>query len=56
MTLISLTADEYNKTIRNLPEIVELHSTLVKLLEDCCEKPSLEQRVGNIFLSMVTYF
>lgn len=51
--LNSLTADEYSKIVRNLPEIVDLHSTFVKLLEDCYEKPSLEQRVGNIFLGMV---
>ncbi len=48
-----LNADEYSKIVRNLPEIVDLHSTLVKILEDCYDKPSLEQRVGNIFLSMV---
>uniref|UniRef100_A0A0P5BWA1 Rho guanine nucleotide exchange factor n=1 Tax=Daphnia magna TaxID=35525 RepID=A0A0P5BWA1_9CRUS len=47
-----LTADEYNKIVRNLPEIVDLHLTFVRLLEDCYEKPSLEQRVGNIFLGM----
>ncbi|XP_057375913.1 rho guanine nucleotide exchange factor 7-like [Daphnia carinata] len=47
-----LTADEYSKIVRNLPEIVDLHSTFVRLLEDCYEKPSLEQRVGNIFLGM----
>ncbi|XP_046452044.1 rho guanine nucleotide exchange factor 7-like isoform X1 [Daphnia pulex] len=47
-----LTADEYSKIVRNLPEIVDLHATFNRLLEDCYEKSSLEQRVGSIFLSM----
>jgi hypothetical protein len=49
-----LTADEYSKIVRNLPEIVDLHATFNRLLEDCYEKSSLEQRVGSIFLSMVS--
>jgi len=50
---ISLSHEEYNQILRNLPEIIELHSTFVKMLEECHEKPSLEQRVGHIFISMV---
>lgn len=49
-----MTAEEYHHIIRNLPEILELHSTLVRLLEECYEKASLEQRVGHVFLSMVS--
>jgi hypothetical protein len=54
LTFFRLTADEYSKIVRNLPEIVDLHATFNRLLEDCYEKSSLEQRVGSIFLSMVS--
>jgi len=54
--IFSLTSEEYLQTVRNLPEILDLHSCFVRLLEECYERPSLEQRVGNIFLSMVYFY
>ena len=35
-----------------LPVIVDLHQKLLSQLEECCDKPSGEQRAGRIFLLM----
>jgi len=50
--LFRLSKDEYSHIIGNLPEVLELHTNLLVQLEDYFEKPSHDQRIGHVFLSM----
>ncbi|XP_046677007.1 rho guanine nucleotide exchange factor 7 isoform X3 [Homalodisca vitripennis] len=42
---------EYQQLIGNLPEVVEVHETLLASLEEIANKAAAEQRVGNLFLT-----
>ena len=47
-----LSNEEYNHVVGNLSEILELHTLFLGQLEECYDKPSNEQRVGHIFLTL----
>lgn len=47
-----LCANEYNTLVRNLERVVSVHEQLLSRLEAEGEKPSAEQRVGGVFLTM----
>ncbi|KAJ3653769.1 hypothetical protein Zmor_013004 [Zophobas morio] len=46
-----LTIDEYKQLTGNITEVLDTHQQLLKLMETEQVKPSLEQRMGRLFLS-----
>nr|CAD7195766.1 unnamed protein product [Timema douglasi] len=46
-----LTRDEYRQLVGNIGNVVESHQQVLASLEECSQRPALEQRVGKVFLS-----
>lgn len=48
----SLTADEYKQLTGNIVEVLDTHQQLLNGIEAEESKPSMEQRVGRLFLTL----
>ncbi|XP_063231749.1 rho guanine nucleotide exchange factor 7 isoform X2 [Bacillus rossius redtenbacheri] len=46
-----LTREEYRQLTGNIVKIVEVHQQVLASLEECSQRPPLEQRVGKVFLT-----
>ncbi|XP_067007104.2 rho guanine nucleotide exchange factor 7 isoform X2 [Anabrus simplex] len=46
-----LSREEYKQLVGNIGNVVETHQNLLVTLEECSQRPPLEQRVGRVFLS-----
>jgi Rho guanine nucleotide exchange factor 7 len=49
--LVSLTKEEYRQLVGNIGNVVETHQQLLSTLEECNQRPAVEQRVGKVFLT-----
>lgn len=45
-----MTRDEFRQLTGNLLEILDVHTQLLSLIEECVSRPNNEQRVGKLFL------
>jgi Rho guanine nucleotide exchange factor 7 len=48
---LSLTREEYRQLVGNIGNVVETHQQLLSTLEECNQRPAVEQRVGKVFLT-----
>lgn len=46
-----LTKEEYRQLVGNIGNIVEIHQQFLSTLEECSQRPAVEQRVGKVFLT-----
>ncbi|PNF17134.1 Rho guanine nucleotide exchange factor 7 [Cryptotermes secundus] len=46
-----LTKEAYRQLVGNINNVVETHQQLLSTLEECNQRPVLEQRVGKVFLT-----
>lgn len=51
MCWCSLTKEEYRQLVGNIGNVVETHQQLLTALEECSQRPPVEQRVGKVFLT-----